>query len=221
MHDAVLEGDDVVTRLLKAGADVELQDEFGRTPLQIAVVNRRLSIVRLLLGQGGANIAHQDKKGFTVLHHAVRAAKQERDGKAKSLILLLLEYGADVGMVDNDNETAWRLKDTPKWLLDLRDHRKLVEGVSKPVTEGLKTLEAPSKKEAITACQGFMATMMEFYYDNKEEYIKQTASIAELIYTPNSGPNKILTLARPAEFKKKPICTWYHIPANNVSVTLP
>jgi len=221
MHDAVLEDDDVVMRLLKAGADVELQDEFGRTPLQIAVMNRRLYIVRLLLGPGGANIAHQDKDGFTVLHHAVRGAKQEYDAEARNLILLLLENGADVGMVDNDNETAWQLKGTPTWLHELKDHRNLVQGVSKPVTAGLKTLEVPSKREAITACQGFLATMMEFYYDDKEEYIKQTASIAELIYTPNSGPNKILTLARPAEFKKQPICTWYHIPANNVGVTLP
>jgi hypothetical protein len=221
MYDAVLEDDDVLKRLLKAGVDVELEDELGRTPLQIAVMNRRSLSVRLLLGQGGANIAHQDKKGFTVLHHAVRAAKEEYDAEAKNLILLLLSYGADVGMVDNDNKTAWELNDTPSWLLGLKDHRHLVQGVSNQVTVGLKMPEAPSKKDAMDACQGFLATMMEFYYDGKEEYIPQKASIAELIYNPKSGPADILTLARPAKFEKTPICTWYHIPANNVSVTLP
>ena len=223
MHDAVLEDDGVLMRLLEAGLDVELQDEFGRTPLQIAVMNRRLHTVRLLLGRGGANIAHRDKNGFTVLHHAVRAAKRgESDPDAKRLIKLLLEKGADVEMVDNDDKTAWELKDTQKWLADLKIHRALVQGASKPVTVDLKMPKAPSKKEAITACQGFSATMMEFYYDGKEEsYLMEKPSIEELIYHPNSGPDDILTLARPLNFGQTPSCRWYHIPANNVSVTLP
>ena len=222
MYDAVLKEDGVLKKLLEAELDVELQDEFGRTPLQIAVMNGRIRNVKLLLGPGAANIAHRDNNGFTVLHHAVRAAERESDQDAKRLIELLLEKGADVDMVDNDGKTAWELGDAKKWLADLRIHRALVKGVSKQGTVDLEMPKAPSTKEAIAACKGFSATMMEFYCNDKEEsYLMEKASIEELIYNPESGPDTILTLARPLHFEQTPSCRWYHIPANNVSVTPP
>lgn len=223
MRDAVLaDDDDFLEKLLKERRDVELQDEFGRTPLQIAVMNGRRDTVRLLLGQGTANIDHRDKKGFTALHHAVSQAanKGHDDLDAQTLIKILLEKGAGVEMEDNDGWTAW--KDRPTWLLDLKYHRALVGGASKPVTVGPKMPTALSTKEAITACKGFRATMMEFYYiDEEEKYLVEKVSIRELIYNPKKEPDAILGLARPIGFDEKPWCRWYHIPANNVSVTLP
>ncbi len=223
MHYAVLEDDDVLKKLLKAGLSVELQDEFGRTPLQLAVIHRRLQTVRLLLGHGAAKIAYRDKKGFTVLHHAVSeaAAKGDHDENAqmaKNLIKLLLEKGADVSLTDNDDKTAWELAENQQWLLDLKNHRALVEGASKTLTADLKEPEAPLAEEAKTACQGFMATIMEFYYnDEGERYLIERPSIEELIYNRKSGPDIILDQARELQVEETPTCRWYHIPANNVS----
>ena len=225
MYDAVLEEDEHVKSLLEERVDVELQDELGRTPLQIAVMNRRPEdTVRRLLGQGAANIDHQDNKGFTALHHAVMAAKPEGDPEATKLIKLLLQKGADVGLADKDGKTAWQLEGTPQWVLDLKKNRALIGGVSKSATVDLEMPKAPLEEEAGIACRGFSATMMEFYYDDKkEEYLIENASIEELIYNPDpkSGPDHILDLARPTKIEKPLRCRWYHIPANNVSATLP
>jgi hypothetical protein len=227
MHDAVMQEDDVLKRLLKAGLNVELEDEFGRTPLQTAVIHGRLNSVRLLLGQGAADISHRDKSGLTALHHAVKEAaakgyQHENAQIAKNLIKLLLEKGADIESTDDSDKTAWDWAGNQKWLLDLKNHRALLEGASKTLMADLKEPTAPSTKGARTACQGFMATIMELYYnDEGERYLIERASIEELIYNPNSGPDIILDHARDPQVEETPSCRWYHIPANNVSYHSP
>ncbi len=56
---------------------------------------------RLLLDHG-ANIEVKDEGGRTVLHHAVRASRYEKD---EALISLLLDRGADINATDNEMRT--------------------------------------------------------------------------------------------------------------------
>ena len=67
----------LVVRLLQAGANVNLCDSRGRSPLMYACRFRSYTLVNLLLEEG-ANPAHVDKSGFSCLEW-VRAAAVERN----------------------------------------------------------------------------------------------------------------------------------------------
>lgn len=56
--------------LLKFGADVNSENEFGRTPLHLAAYGCKLEAALLLL-MHGADPNKQDSKGDTPLHDAV------------------------------------------------------------------------------------------------------------------------------------------------------
>ena len=56
--------------LLDNGFDVNINDENGDTPLQIAIRENRPGIVKLLL-EYGANVNAKDKQGLTPLFAAI------------------------------------------------------------------------------------------------------------------------------------------------------
>ncbi|KFW01608.1 KN motif and ankyrin repeat domain-containing protein 4, partial [Eurypyga helias] len=68
------ERDDMVRALLSCQADVNLQDEEGRTALMVACRLGNTNIVRLLLAQPGCQVALTDKGGNSALSLAQRAA---------------------------------------------------------------------------------------------------------------------------------------------------
>ncbi len=96
---------DVVTRLLDAGAKLELADADGVTPLLMAILNGQLDVARLLIARG-ANIKVSDWYGRTPLFAAVdwrdvdvpgptRDNGVDRDDTLR-LIRELISRGADV-----------------------------------------------------------------------------------------------------------------------------
>lgn len=64
----------MVDQLLKLGADPNLAENAGWTPLHIAAWKWHLKDVELLLG-GGANVNQENKLGFTALALAKRSGK--------------------------------------------------------------------------------------------------------------------------------------------------
>ena len=60
---------EIVRSLLKAGADVNIQTDLGRTALMMASGEGHLEIVVALL-KAGADVNHQDKYGNTTLYYA-------------------------------------------------------------------------------------------------------------------------------------------------------
>jgi ankyrin repeat protein len=56
----------MVQLLLEAGATVDAQDSYGRTPLSLAAEGGHEAMVRLLL-KGGAKVDNQDSKSQTPL----------------------------------------------------------------------------------------------------------------------------------------------------------
>eukprot|EP00644_Phytophthora_capsici_P016341 jgi/Phyca11/117914/e_gw1.34.64.1 len=71
VHNAIIMGNKALfRRLLKAGADVELADREGFTPLHWASVRGYLEIVAQLIEISGADINRQDAMGWTPLHIA-------------------------------------------------------------------------------------------------------------------------------------------------------
>lgn len=92
---------DVVNWLVAHGANQEISDEFGNTPLIVSARWNCVDIAKFLL-ENGANVDAKDKWGYTAL---MRASIKGHFDVAK----LLLEYGADTSIVDNEFKTALTL----------------------------------------------------------------------------------------------------------------
>jgi ankyrin repeat protein len=73
--------------LLEFGADVNLTDKQGRTPLMKAASTRKSRVVRILI-ENGADIFATDYTGRDALQYA-------REGRARSVIKILEEAGVD------------------------------------------------------------------------------------------------------------------------------
>ena len=84
--------DDEILKDIEVVEDLEQVDRDGRTLLINAAAYERVAIVRYLL-ERGANVAAQDKMGFSALHFAVQNANLD-------LVKLLLDAGADVNLKD-------------------------------------------------------------------------------------------------------------------------
>ncbi|KAF5599103.1 ankyrin 3 [Fusarium pseudocircinatum] len=84
--------------LLENGVDIEARDEFGRTPLYLAVEHGNTAAVSLLLGRG-ASIENACINGKTPLGHAAVAGNEE-------CMRLLISGGASVTATDDQGQTA-------------------------------------------------------------------------------------------------------------------
>ena len=81
---------EIVEMLLKAGADPNIADDGGQSPLTYAAMADSRRITKFLLDYG-ADVNRKGHAGLTALHVAVPHASQ-------ALIQLLLDAGADVNM---------------------------------------------------------------------------------------------------------------------------
>ncbi len=105
--------DDVVRLLLKYKADINLQDEKGRTPLMEACSAGNIDVIDVLLARG-CDINKQDSMGCTALMRVCYAGFDE-------LIQILLRHGANKDIIDKDGHKAYdyyTIKSNNKELLD-------------------------------------------------------------------------------------------------------
>jgi ankyrin repeat protein len=100
--DAAFVCDLVLVRdLLALGANPNVRDEDGRTPLFSAVLGGSLGLVGLLI-ESGAEVNARDSQGFTPLHYAAQEDLLE-------MARLLIAKGADVNAQDEDGSSVlWR-----------------------------------------------------------------------------------------------------------------
>lgn len=91
--------EDVVDILLEYGADINIENKCGDTPLICAAHNNNLDIVEMLLMRSSIDINHQNKKGETALIVACIVGNLE-------VINLLLEHDVDYTIKDNFGYTA-------------------------------------------------------------------------------------------------------------------
>lgn len=82
----------------RAGANIDSQDTFGRTPLHIACMQKDINLVRKL-EELGADIHATSKNKETALHYAARSGELE-------VVLLLLEKEIDPRLKMNGGVTA-------------------------------------------------------------------------------------------------------------------
>ena len=89
----------IVDRLLRAGADPNLRDIFGWTPLMHAVEQERPKTVALFLQQPDIRVNLQNLDGVTALHRAVAQGFREISG-------MLVKSGASIDLPDLAGRTA-------------------------------------------------------------------------------------------------------------------
>lgn len=96
----------LVTTLLKQGADVNVKDEVGMTPLHILCNSEKHHLVRIkiaeLLLQYGIDVNQQDLAGKTAL---LLACHNSQVG----LVDLLIQAGADVNIPDQTGDTPFSI----------------------------------------------------------------------------------------------------------------
>lgn len=94
-----------INALAQAGADFNIRDDFGQTPL-IYALNNGQAVVQALINQG-ANVNAQTDAGWTPLMYAARDA-------SGNIISVLLQAGADPNITNNDGQTAVQIaQNTP------------------------------------------------------------------------------------------------------------
>ncbi len=89
---------EVIKFLIEKGIDVNKPDDFGYTPLIIAVYSDKPALAEILIEQG-ANVNIQTHKGISPLMFATLKENYQS-------VQLLLRQGSDVGLKNTDGDTA-------------------------------------------------------------------------------------------------------------------
>jgi ankyrin repeat protein len=109
---------EVAKILLKYNANINHQDDYYRTALMISCDDQNIDTTTLLLNTG-ADHDLKDLDGDTALFYACNV---DNSYEKYEIIKLLLNYGADITTVDNNNRTlleyGWLDIKTVKFLLE-------------------------------------------------------------------------------------------------------
>lgn len=141
--------DKFISPLLEKKADVNYQDEFGRTPLLQACRYNTIEVVRLLLEQK-ANINRQvDKVGEeSSLHVGDTALMWAAATGNVDIVSELLKYGADINLKNMEGNTALTFAKK-----DVHNKSLLVDSEAKAIpkykghTEVVNVIEEEQKSE--------------------------------------------------------------------------
>ncbi len=105
MHELAYWGRiDIARILIDAGANLDLQDDNGETPLHWAARHNKMKFTQFLLDMG-ANPDIQDKKGWTPLHLALWNNRLK-------IARMLIGAGARTDIQDNEGRLPYELTDS-------------------------------------------------------------------------------------------------------------
>lgn len=142
----------VVQTLLEYGANVNARDDFRGSPLEVACNfhDRRSCCVVECLLQFGADPNAIDVKGYTVLLYLMRYRNPSLE-----LVKRLLEYGADVNVVAEDDENVLSMKPEEGFWKVIVEHVATLKARNSVVHSSLiRTISENAEYDAhLTACE--------------------------------------------------------------------
>lgn len=99
LHIAALQGNiEAIRQHIKAGSDLNEIDEYGSSPLIVAITFGKTEVARALI-EAGANMEISNNEGATPLHLAALFCRTE-------IVEILLNNGADKNAKNNSGFTA-------------------------------------------------------------------------------------------------------------------
>ncbi len=118
LHLAALQGNiDAVMQHIKAGSDLNKKDQFGSTPLIIAVTFGKTDAAKALI-EAGADLDIANNEGSTPLHIASLFCRKE-------IVKSLLDKGADRYLKDNYSSTPYDIVAAP-----FENDKKIYDNIS-------------------------------------------------------------------------------------------
>lgn len=182
--------------------------------MHFAVRHELVYIVDTLLQVDGVDINARDEDSNTPLHYAVKSCNE-------AIIIALTHHGADPGIENSHKLTPRNLAEkhrSKRHILNMLPSL-LVSGADE--ASALKRMgegRAPSTSRGELACKHYQITVTEIYaLDRSDKYWSVNISVDLLLYG-KTGLPEILATARPKTVQKEQlVCTWIHIPENNVS----
>lgn len=104
---------DTVKMLIRAGANVNAKDMYGRTPLHKAAADIHTTWMAKLLVEAGPDVNAKDGNGYTPLHVAAYFGNW-------SAAKVLIKAGADVNAKNNKGETPFDVAKRRGLWVDIR-----------------------------------------------------------------------------------------------------
>jgi hypothetical protein len=213
----------LVTALLNFNPQVEsFNVNTQTTAFYQAIENQHETVAKILL-DNGANIEFQVPNGQTALFRAVALQNP-------SLVEFLLQHGANKKLLKDGGilEDLAKGDESDRKILNMLQKSQLVQGPSinipKKMSESRFTHvpslpETENQANRLRACYGFEANIVDFFVGDREERVQVSASVFDILY--GIGPEATMGRAKdPKISKAKPHFRWYHLPANNVSISL-
>lgn len=169
------------------------------------------------MGAEGIEVNVRDNRSNTPLHHAVR-------NRNEAIVRALLHHGADISLQNSRKRSPRDLAEKHRSRMHIAKilRSRLVDGPDQSLrAKRLGNGKIPTSKDGQIACRNFQITITEVYAsDSSDKHWSMNISVGALLYG-TANLKDILQHFRPAEVKsKKPICTWLHIPENNVRLPI-
>jgi ankyrin repeat protein len=209
----------LVNLLLQFRANVESLNSLELwSALYQAVKNGHISVAEILL-KAGADIDFSIPTGHTPLFCAIKSGDLE-------LVKILLRHGANRDIQLGGGQSIEDVAHNDAIMDFLRSNPLLLGPSIANSRAGLElcfthvpTLP-PDQIDKINACNGFKATVVDFFLEDREQRIQASPSMYEILY--GKGAERMALAKEEAKLGgQQQLFRWYHLPANNVGLSPP